>query len=321
MRTTTNIVSLLLVDIRLGGTGASDLSDWLVKQKLAQTVSIVTSTVHRNGGIVATRFGQTLLCTFPKVPAAVSAASEILATSTGPADDSVTGSRRKVDVRLAMNHGRMVVAAGNISGEVVDVVGMLAETVEPDTIVATQAVLDALPQAAKAAWRDLGERKVEGLAKPLRVFQLAEGSATVRQVSPAPAGPKAPAAAPVPPPAPAPAPAAPPPPKRATTATLTMGAEARRIDADSPVLHIGRNKDNDLVVAEPHVSRRHATVEYRLDGFYLINASVNGTTVIIDGVERTVGENEVLRMPPSGQIALAPSLSMAAHEPIQFNLT
>lgn len=329
MRTTTNIVSLLLVDIRLGGPGASDMSDWLVKQKLAQTVSIITSAVHRHGGIVATRFGQTLLCTFPKVPAAVAAASEIIGTNAGAAEDGVTGSGRRVDLRLVMNHGRMVVAAGNISGEVVDEVGLLVETVEPNTIVATQAVIDALPEAGRAGWRDLGERPIDGLAKSLHRYQLADGAAVAKPAAapppkPAPAPPK-PVAVPtkpaIAPPKPAPEPPAPVVPPRATVARLTMAGRTWEVDAEHPVLTLGRHKDNDVVVGESHVSRRHATIEFRLDGFYLVNGSVNGTTVVLEGLERTVGENEALRLPPTGQIALAPTILLTSHAEIHFDIT
>lgn len=302
MRTITNTVALLLVDVNLGGSGPSDLSEWLVKQRVAQTVSIVTSTVHRHNGIVATRFGHTLLCTFPKAPAAVKAAQDILASVRGAdGDASITANRKKVDLRLVINFGRLTVAAGNISGDVVDLVSGLASMVEQNTIIATREVIDALPAGMQEEWSDRGDTKVEGLPAPVRTYQLAAGPEA------------APDAAPAPHPAPAGAPAP-------GMLIVAHGEQQLVVDENSPSLRIGRARDNDLVVAASHVSRNHATIERRDDGFYLVNLSVNGTTIVTETGPVLVGPEQMLQLTGTGQLALAPAAHLAEHPPIVYRL-
>lgn len=323
MRTSTNNVGLLLVEISLHSGSAAGLTDWLYKQRAAQTVSIITSVVHRHGGIVAKRLGESLLCTFPKSRSAVTAAQDVLA-AVHEAEGSAmsTAGNKKVDLRLVINFGRLTVVAGNISGEVVDVVGLLVSEVEPDTIVATREVVDALPEDMRIGWADRGESRLEGVSTPVRTYEL-----TTAAGEPAPAAAKRPAASAPPaetPAAPPAAPSAPPPadvPGAAPgTLALAQGGQRFTLDTGCTTVRIGRAKDNDLVVPESHVSRNHASVELREDGFYLVNTSVNGTTVVIGGEETLVESGQMLMLVGDGSILLAPAADLAEHDPIIFSV-
>jgi diguanylate cyclase (GGDEF)-like protein len=54
----------------------------------------------------------------------------------------------------------------------------------------------------------------------------------------------------------------------------------RRYLLGLPILAIGRGRDNDIVLASDSVSRRHARIEQRADGLYLLDlGSTNGTFV------------------------------------------
>jgi len=54
----------------------------------------------------------------------------------------------------------------------------------------------------------------------------------------------------------------------------------REFEVNKDVVSLGREANNDLVVADPSVSRNHAVVERRIDGYYLVDkGSSNGTFV------------------------------------------
>lgn len=70
-------------------------------------------------------------------------------------------------------------------------------------------------------------------------------------------------------------------------------------DSLEPIF-LGRSTRCDLRVGGKHVSRIHAVVEARKDGFYLIDKSINGTFVMKDG---SSGQE----IPPSGEAKLTGS--------------
>lgn len=55
------------------------------------------------------------------------------------------------------------------------------------------------------------------------------------------------------------------------------------IDVAHPTLLFGRETGNDIVVADPRVSRQHARIELRSGLFYLADSSTNGTYLLEEG--------------------------------------
>lgn len=50
-----------------------------------------------------------------------------------------------------------------------------------------------------------------------------------------------------------------------------------------PILLMGREMGNDIVVIDPRTSRQHARIERRRDGFFLVDQSTNGTFIANEG--------------------------------------
>lgn len=67
---------------------------------------------------------------------------------------------------------------------------------------------------------------------------------------------------------------------RAPRAFLTLSGERRRIPLGAEAVGIGRDPENDLVLDDPRVSRRHAEIRLRLGRYTLYDLqSTNGTYV------------------------------------------
>lgn len=66
-----------------------------------------------------------------------------------------------------------------------------------------------------------------------------------------------------------------------------------------PVLLLGRELGNDIVIMDPRASRQHARIERRAEGFMLIDESTNGTFVASEGAaERCVRQDKILLRGP-----------------------
>ena len=69
--------------------------------------------------------------------------------------------------------------------------------------------------------------------------------------------------------------------------TLSYKGKQYVVDQNKPDVDFGREEDNDIVVEHTLVSRKHATVEFRLGKFVLNDHSTNGTYLKAEG-EKTV---------------------------------
>lgn len=72
-------------------------------------------------------------------------------------------------------------------------------------------------------------------------------------------------------------------------ARLNFGLKSYLLNASHPVITVGRDPANDIVLSEGHVSRSHCLIEIHEQKIILTDTSTNGTTIISDdGVESIV---------------------------------
>ncbi len=77
-----------------------------------------------------------------------------------------------------------------------------------------------------------------------------------------------------------------------------------------PILLMGREEGNDIMVLDRRASRHHARIEWRRGEFYLIDQSTNGTFMQPAAVDPEVGlKREECALPGLGQIGCGFSLS------------
>ncbi len=93
-----------------------------------------------------------------------------------------------------------------------------------------------------------------------------------------------------------------------------------RIDDKTPVLTLGRDAACDVMIDDRKVSRNHARIEMRPDGFYFIDSSTNGSFLSVhDGQEILVRRYEVL-LSSTGVICFGSSVNDPAAERLEFEL-
>ncbi len=81
-------------------------------------------------------------------------------------------------------------------------------------------------------------------------------------------------------------------------------------------LSLGKAEGNDLVADSKQTSRRHATIEFRHNDFFLVDASTNGTYVQTEDEQVTLVHRGKIRLWGAGWISLGQPLSMG--QPIHF---
>jgi adenylate cyclase len=84
---------------------------------------------------------------------------------------------------------------------------------------------------------------------------------------------------------------------------------------------MGRDQQNDVVVADRKASRLHAKIERRRDKFVLIDHSSNGTYVTIEGEPEMVLRREELILRSSGRMSFGHAYADDPTEFLAFSCT
>lgn len=74
------------------------------------------------------------------------------------------------------------------------------------------------------------------------------------------------------------------------------------VEEHRPIVLVGRELGNDVVIIDPRASRQHARIERRREGFVLIDQSTNGCFVSINGDDERCIKAEELTLSGSGRL-------------------
>jgi adenylate cyclase len=136
---------------------------------------------HR-GRIVKTT-GDGVLIEFPSVVDAVRCAVEI---QRGMAERAaVAPADRRIDLRMGINIGDIIIDNDDIYGDGVNVAARLEALAEPGSICVSRVVRDQVRDKLDVAFHDLGDHSVKNIARPVRVFRVTiEGAPTASTAAP-----------------------------------------------------------------------------------------------------------------------------------------
>src|SRR6266446_2623506 len=125
--------------------------------------------------------GDGMLVEFPSVVDAVRCAVEVQRemaerNADGPVE-------RRIEFRVGINLGDVIVEGGDIFGDGVNVAARLEALAEPGGICVSRVVRDQVRDKLDYAFEDLGERSVKNIARPVRVYALPPESIAALPVS------------------------------------------------------------------------------------------------------------------------------------------
>ncbi|UCH22478.1 MAG: tetratricopeptide repeat protein [Deltaproteobacteria bacterium] len=139
-------------------------------QMLTAYRGLMTSSIQKHRGQVIDMPGDNLLAEFGSVLAALSCAVEVqreLAKRNAALPD-----QRKMEFRIGINLGDVVVEGDRIFGDGVNVAARLEGLAEPGGICISGAVHSAAGKKLALAYKDLGKQQVKNIAEPVRVYRV-----------------------------------------------------------------------------------------------------------------------------------------------------
>jgi adenylate cyclase len=167
------------VERRLAAIFAADVAGYsrLVSQDEAGTLrtlaaarEVMDGLIRDHGGRIANTAGDSVLAEFPSavdaVQCAVAVQEKLAEASAGEPED------RRLQFRVGVHVGDVVVRGGDLLGEGVNVAARLEGLAEPGRIAISGAAHGYVRKALPLAYTDLGEQHVKGIDEPVRAYAV-----------------------------------------------------------------------------------------------------------------------------------------------------
>jgi adenylate cyclase len=144
----------------------------------AHRSELVDAKIAEHQGRIFKLTGDGMLVEFPSVVNAVACAT---AVQRGMAErNALVPPERRMDFRIGVNLGDVIVEGDDIFGDGVNVAARLEAIAQPGGIAVSATVHDHIGNRVDISFDDLGEHALKNIARPVRVYHAWLGSATAR---------------------------------------------------------------------------------------------------------------------------------------------
>jgi class 3 adenylate cyclase len=251
------------------------LGDALALETIGRCVTVMSTVCVGHGGRVVKTIGDEVMAVFPSADKAAQAAAEMQARI--HEHPPVAGSR--LGIRVGFHVGQAIEAEGDVFGDSVNVAARMAALAKREQVILSSHAADALAPWLRVRLREVDTLSVKGKTQDIGIFELIwqesdeDLTAVATRWKPLPA-----------------------------RIVLRHGAKELVLDETATTITLGRDAQNDIVIADRKASRLHARLERRRDKFVIVDQSSNGTFVTVDGEPEIMLRREELMLRGRGHV-------------------
>lgn len=266
-------------------------------QLISQTIATLTLEMRLNQGTLIKTIGDEIMCTFPSAEEAIRAACAMQSSI-----ESVVGDY-PAHVRVGVHYGDVIQEGQDVFGDAVNVAARIAGITRARQILASQTVVDLLPESLKEKARPVMRAELKGKEEALSVCQIIWekddtmstriGMSAFRKVNDGQAP---------------------------RELLLRYHHQVVTLSETSRTALLGRGDTCDLVFMNNLASRQHARIEYSLGKFLLTDHSSNGTFVRFADSHTIQVSRQQIVLHGSGAISLGESFAESPAEVIEYIL-
>jgi len=285
-------LAVLFADI----TGSAKLYETLGDAEALATVERCLAVMRQacvdGGGRVVKTIGDEVMAVFPAADAAARAATDMQARISSQR----TSRGAPLAIHVGFNFGPVLEEGNDVFGDTVTVAARLSNLARGGQVFTSAQTVAELPPVLRARTRSQQAHTVKGKQKDIDLFELVwqetedELTALSTHVKVRPAH-----------------------------LTLKHGDRQIELSDATPTLSIGRDMQNDVVIADRKASRMHARIERRRDKFVLIDHSSNGTYVTVEGEPEMVLRREEMVLRNRGQMSFGHAYQDDTAEIVAFS--
>jgi adenylate cyclase len=145
---------------------------------------LIDPTIAEHQGRIVKLTGDGMLIEFPSVVNAVECATEIQREM--PVRNASIAEDRRIEFRIGINLGDVIVDDDDIFGDGVNVAARLESVAKPGGVAVSQSVRDNVGNRLDLGFEDIGDQRLKNIEIPVRVYNVVIGDAPARPKSAAP---------------------------------------------------------------------------------------------------------------------------------------
>ena len=283
--------TVLFADVSGSTQLYESVGDEAAAQAIAQCIRAFSNATRLSGGQVVKEIGDEVMAIFPSPDAAAIAATRMhLAVEALP---PVQGMR--LGARIGFQTGPVVRRDNDLFGDTVSLAEGLAGQAAKGQVLTSEETAALLSPALKSCARALYSVELKGKAESVSlcefVWRQGPDITVTEEVAISILG--------------------------SSPGSLSLKLGGTEIMGEPP-LHIGRDKDCEIVVAGENASRQHCTIERRREKFVLRDHSTNGTFVTVEGEPEVMLHREEFILRGHGWISFGDPRAQAT-ESLEYN--
>jgi class 3 adenylate cyclase len=283
-------VAVLFADIAGSTRLYEQLGDAQALATMSRCLELARDAAAAYGGRLVKTIGDEAMLVFPTADQAAAAAAEIQ----GRMSEAASADNLHLAFRIGFHFGFAIERDGDVFGDSVNIAARMVALAKGGQIILSASTAETLSPYLRGHLRELDTMTVKGKERDIDVMELAwQNSADLTEVVARPSS-------------------------RGTALELRHGARTIRLTGDTSVLTLGRDTQNDVVIADRLASRLHARIERRRDKFALIDQSSNGTYVSFDGERELRLHCEELLLRGRGRISFGQPCEANVAETLSF---
>jgi adenylate cyclase len=147
-------------------------------QALGELRRAIDPLIAAHGGRIVGTAGDSVLADFPSVVDALNCAVDMLRAAC--AVNEPVAQQRRLELRIGVNLGDVIVDGDNIFGDGVNIAVRLEGLAQPGTICISHTVYDQVRNKLDLDYRPLGSHRVKNIAEPVRAYAVGVSAATPR---------------------------------------------------------------------------------------------------------------------------------------------
>lgn len=283
---TQKLQTILFADIANSTRLYDQLGDEQARALIALCMDLLISLTKTKKGTVIKTIGDEVMSTFVFPDQAVAAAIRMQEE----VSKNETLSAQHIQLHIGLHHGPVIEEANDIFGDAVNLAARMVGLAKGGQIITNALTLDLLSGRLKSAARLVDQTRVKGKRHPVDIYEVSWGHPEELTMITTVTGRITDLLG-------------------ASDAALMLNTQQRQfiVNQEHPVITMGRDALNNIIINDPKVSRLHARIELRKDKFVLIDQSTNGTYVWKEGEEAALLRRDEMILPNQGIIGLGES--------------
>ena len=248
-------VSILFADISKSSTIYEIVGDQAAQEAIEKILNLLSDITHQFTGDVIKTVGDAIICIFDSTDNAICAAKSMQQKIICGLPDIAHLPR--INIHIGIHNGPVVIDKGDIFGDAVNITARVADYANPRQIVATRAVIESLPENSNHHKKYLSKITAKNISGKIELFEIVLEDLQMTMVIDSQ--------------------------KLSEMLCSKLYLKKREqqfiIDAQKPMISVGRDDYNDIVIHCSWISRTHAYIENRNGIFMVKDKSTNGTYI------------------------------------------